>query len=438
MRILLTAHQFLPEHASGTEILTLHTAQELRKRGHDVRVFTGFPAKVSLIDSQRFDSYEYQGLPIHRFLHEHVPMFDQTNIVEMEYNNHLFGNHFRTFLKTNPQDMVHFFHLSRLSAAAIDACSDARTPMAFTATDFWSLCPTSQLRLSDGSLCNGPDPLAQNCVRHLVEVSQPNEVRSRLRVLPDAAYLRGHRRDTKRPPAGTLVFPFVHSISSRPEFIRQRLNKIDRILVPTRLMQSLLTKNGIHSSRQRYVPYGIDLQHMTRDINKGRARALRVGFVGTLFEHKGAHLLIRAIRSISNDIPVELKIYGKLNEFPAYVGELRTLAGDDERIQFAGTFPNEEIGRIFTGLDVLVVPSIWYENTPLVIYSAMAAGCPVIATNLGGMSEAVDHHVNGLLFEIGNVEQLAAHIQTLALDRDTLRRLFKSHAHAQEHSAVRR
>ena len=92
-------------------------------------------------------------------------------------------------------------------------------------------------------------------------------------------------------------------------------------------------------------------------------------------------------------------------------------------IRFCGVFPNEQIGKIFAKLDVLVVPSIWYENTPLVIYSAQEAGCPVIASNLGGMAEVVEHEKNGLLFEVGNVTSLAATIERLSGDRRLLRQL---------------
>ena len=69
--------------------------------------------------------------------------------------------------------------------------------------------------------------------------------------------------------------------------------------------------------------------------------------------------------------------------------------------------PNESIGDVFSELDVLVVPSVWYENTPLAIYSAQEAGCPVIASNLGGMSEVIKHEKNGLLFEAGDFVGLA-------------------------------
>jgi glycosyltransferase involved in cell wall biosynthesis len=74
-------------------------------------------------------------------------------------------------------------------------------------------------------------------------------------------------------------------------------------------------------------------------------------------------------------------------------------------------------------LDVLVVPSIWYENSPLVIYSAQAAGCPVIASNLGGMAEVVEHEKNGLLFEAGDVAGLSSAIERLVGDRQLLQQL---------------
>ncbi len=417
MRILLTIHQFLPDHASGTEILTLHTAQELKRRGHQVEIFTGYPAKVPLTDAERFDSYEYGGLKIHRFNHQHMPMGEQTNIIEMEYRNELFGNYFAKFLQRHPQDMVHVFHFARLSGLTIDACVEAGIPTVFTPTDFWSVCPLIQLRLPDGSLCQGPTTFAANCVRHVVEVSQPQEISSRLRVLPNAAVAAGVVAIQNNLLPERWYSPLVRALAGRPEFIRQRLNMVDRILAPTHLMENMLARNGIHRSRISYVPYGVELAHIRRNINKGREDRLRVGFIGTIVEHKGAHLLIKAVRSLPEQVPISLDIYGKMTEFPDYGATLQEMAAGDPRISFKGTFPNDQIGNVFNTLDCLVVPSLWYENTPLVIYSSMASGCPVVATNLGGMSEAVTHNVNGLLFEKGNAAQLARLLKRMALDR---------------------
>ena len=74
-------------------------------------------------------------------------------------------------------------------------------------------------------------------------------------------------------------------------------------------------------------------------------------------------------------------------------------------------------------LDVLVVPSTWYENAPGVIFEAFAAGMPVIATDLGGMSEFVKPGENGLLFALGDAQDLAGQLRTLIDDRDLLGRL---------------
>jgi len=203
------------------------------------------------------------------------------------------------------------------------------------------------------------------------------------------------------------------------------MNRLDRVIVPARLMENILKKNGLLQDKIVFSAFGINLIHMPRVAARQESDKLRVGFIGTLAEHKGAHILLKAVRSISEGVPIELKIYGNPDEHPEYVRELHLIAGDDKRIAFCGTFPNNQIREIFAGLDVLAVPSIWYENTPLVIYSAQAAGCPVIASNLGGMSEAVEHEVNGLLFELGDISGLADAIRRLIEDRNLLHELSK-------------
>ena len=428
MKIVLTVHQFLPDHASGTELLTLHTAQELQRRGHDVRIFTGYPAKTHLADDDRFDSYEYAGLPVDRFHHAAVPMGGQTDLLELEYRNDLFARHFAQYLARHKPDIVHFFHLYRLSASAIAAAVHARVPTVFTPTDFWTICPLIELRLPGGELCRGPGLMSQNCVQHLSAVNNVDLGPGFTRRPPLFPTLATAARiwAIKHSYAGrnTHYGNFVRTVAARHPYIRESMNHVDRILVPTKIMETLLAENGIDRARLRHVRYGIELQNIQRHPEtKGTTPALRVGFIGTLAEHKGAHLLIDAVRALPPSVPIDLKIFGNPHEFPAYVARLHGLAADDPRIHFLGTFPNTQIGEVFSDLDVLVVPSIWYENTPLVIYSALAAAVPVIATNLGGMSEAITPEKTGLLFAKGDSAQLAAHLTRLAADRPFLRTL---------------
>jgi len=86
---------------------------------------------------------------------------------------------------------------------------------------------------------------------------------------------------------------------------------------------------------------------------------------------------------------------------------VRALAGDDRRIQFMGPFERPRLAEVLSQVDVVAVPSVWLENAPVVIAEAFAAGRPVIATDLPGMSELVEHEVNGLLFSRGDVSALA-------------------------------
>lgn len=423
MKLFLTVHQFLPDYSSGTEILTFKVAKELQNLGHEVTVFTGYPAQRPMKESERFDSYSYENITVNRFYYANIPLGNQDNIIETEYNNLFFADYFRQYLIEFKPDIVHFFHLSKLSASAIDICVDLGIPRVMTTTDFWLVCPTNQLRLPDGKLCNGPNRSSVNCLRHIVEISQSSKTHARLRTLPDwlVTLLIWIIKNKLLPK---LWFSdYVSALVDRQQFMKNRMNKLDRVLVPTRLMQNILQNNGLNPNLISYLPYGLDVEDIVPDDNKGSKKELRVGFIGTLFEHKGTHLLIEAIQNLLPNLAIELKIYGKLEEFPEYVAKLYEIAKGDPRIKFCGTFPNQEIGKVFAELDVLVVPSIWYENTPLVIYSAQAANCPVIATNLGGMSEVIHHEVNGILFEKGNIVELANSIRRLYEDRILLKNL---------------
>jgi len=77
---------------------------------------------------------------------------------------------------------------------------------------------------------------------------------------------------------------------------------------------------------------------------------------------------------------------------------------------------------VLDGLDVLIVPSLCYENTPTVIYEALAHGIPVIVSDQGGMKELVETYRGGWLFPRGDVRALAELIERLARDREEVRR----------------
>jgi glycosyltransferase involved in cell wall biosynthesis len=423
MRIVLVAHQFFPEYGAGTEVLTYHTAKELMKRGHEVRVIAAHPVKGPVPRRRGFDQYTYDGMCVYRFLHSNTYSIDPANPMEAEYNNRLFASQLREWLMGFRPDLVHFYHLQRVSVSGIDVCRQLDIPTVFTVVDFWPFCPTNQLLQSDHSLCEGPDEDAANCIKHLAMISQGNWVGTILNGVPLPIMRVLVRMCRSRLWFEGRYGPMVWAVTRRREHVTGRLQGIDRVLVSTRFMESKIHGLGLERGRVLHFPFGVDVAKDVGVSEKGTHPDLQVGFIGTLYEHKGAHVLVDAIRRLPLGQRVVVKIYGDQKQFPRYMAQLRSMAAGDERVEFCGTFPQSQIAQVLSELDVLVVPSLWYENAPLVVGSAQAVGVPVIATDVGGLNETIVHGLNGLLFERGNAVQLAEMIRKLCEDRKLVKRL---------------
>lgn len=425
MKILLTVHQFVPDYTSGTEILTFSVAKELLRRGHEVFVYTGFPAQQDMPDNTRLDRYEIEGIRVYRYYHSIKPLADQQVITEIEYNNHLAAQFFETIVQEVQPDIIHFFHLSRLGIGLVDVAIAKGILAYLTPTDFWSVCPTGRLLLDDGSLCDGPSAAGGNCVKHVVMITRGDRVKKYaplMNVIPtpvvDIMVSMSKSFLGKIHPFGLEVA----AMSNRLSFNITKLNKLNAIFSPTRLMTKTLIHNGVNANLIRQSAFGIDISNYEPHNRQRNDMARTIGFIGTLSPHKGCHILIQAFKQL-NLPDLRLKIYGNSNEFPDYYAELKTLSSNNENIEFCGTFPNTQIASVLNALDVLVVPSLWYENTPLVVFSAFAAHCPVIASDFPGMSEVVLHEQNGLVFPAGNSDALAEQLCLLATTPDLLARL---------------
>ena len=427
MNILLTVHQFFPDYSSGTEVLTLSVARELRRRGHRVTIVTGYPTSRQLIDEARVDDYYYDGFRVFRFHHAFQPLGRQEIVTEIEYDNRLASSYFARILEAMTPDVVHFFHLNRLGAGLIDVTLQHRVACYYTPTDFWAVCPLSQLLLGDGTLCSGPSPYGGNCVKHYAALSPSRASRTNmaLRTLPVAAIDQLIATAPKINLAA--VYPPVLeavAMGARARFVIERMNCLDAIFSPTRFMTETLVRHGVDVRRIQDTAFGIDMSrfHKARSERTSPTTARTFAFIGTLSPHKGCHVLIEAFKRLDAS-DTRLLIYGDLEQFPEYGAKLRSLAENVASIEFRGTFPESDIVEVLDECDALVVPSLWYENTPLVIYSALAAGRPVIGSDFPGISAAIRPNENGLLFPAGNADALSAHMRLLAITPGVVCRL---------------
>ena len=172
--------------------------------------------------------------------------------------------------------------------------------------------------------------------------------------------------------------------------------------------------------RTVYLPFGLDPTHLSVAQAGTSSARLRIGYLGQFAPHKGVHLLLAAFQKlVGPSQSCELILHGHISDASPYERRLLQTAKRDPNIAFAGPYPNQQVGQVLRSLDVIVVPSMWYENRPTVIVEAHATQTPVVATRLGGMAELIAHDENGLLFEAGSVQDLAKQLQRL-LDEPAL------------------
>ncbi|MBI4121901.1 MAG: glycosyltransferase family 4 protein [Parcubacteria group bacterium] len=132
-----------------------------------------------------------------------------------------------------------------------------------------------------------------------------------------------------------------------------------------------------------------------------RQSGIRLAFIGQLAEHKGLHTLRQAFSHIA-DNHLQLLIVGS----GPLEAEMRQWQEQDKRVQYLGRLGNEALPQFLASIDAVIMPTKTYENSPTVVFEALAAGVPVIASDIGGTGEPVQEGKTGFLVPSGNVAAL--------------------------------
>lgn len=406
-RILLCVHQFFPDFSAGTEVLVLSTAKALEAIGYVVHIATG---AVTNSKTASLDTYCFQGFTIHRINTPYEQGSFDAETVLSEYENRDISWLFSAVLEQFSPDLVHFFHFKNLTLSCLQECLNRSIPTAFTPTDYWLTCRTCQLLKPWGEPeCNGPEKLAGNCLRHIIINTKRTALVSLAKKLPGFCFSALALFLTKiRLPESSKIQRLSIDLKERKPRIFSYLDKIDALFPPTRSLENTLLAGGINPSKIQRLRYAIEqpVADDTLIATSRSSRTFKVGFIGTLVEHKGCHVLLSALKSMP-PCEMEINIYGALEHYPAYVDTLKSIVGEDERVRFCGTFPSDDIGNVLGQLDVLVIPSTWRENAPLVLLNAIASGTPVIASDVEGITEYLNPTDDVTLFTAGNSRELA-------------------------------
>ncbi|HUZ65568.1 MAG TPA: glycosyltransferase family 4 protein [Acetobacteraceae bacterium] len=373
MRILVIAHGHPDLSTGGGEIAAYRQAQELRRQGHA----TLFLARAPTGASRAGTPFSVRaGQPDDVLFHS--PAFDR--FLNSQRTKWALHEEFRSLLESFRPDAVHLHHYMHLGLEFIREARkySATLPIVMTLHEYMAICDhDGQMVKTDGRLCEASSPL--DC--HLC--------------FPD-----------KAPQEFFL----------REQFHKSYFALVDRFVCPSRFLLERYAAWGIERAKLLCIENG---QHLppaapAPDTDEAAAAASlcrRFGFFGQISRLKGIDLLFDAIGMLDPATAGTpgFRIHGSLqwqtDAFrAAFADRLATLGG---RVAFGGPYRAQDVGALMREVGWVVVPSIWWENSPLVIQEAFAHGRPVIVADIGGMAEKVQERVNGLHFRARSAAHLA-------------------------------
>jgi len=216
-------------------------------------------------------------------------------------------------------------------------------------------------------------------------------------------------------------------MEERAACIKNVCSVVDLFIAPSEFLRKKFIEFGISQDKIIFSQYGFKLDSF-KNSKKTISSKLVFAFIGNIIPAKGIHILIKAFNRVK-DNNVELKIYGKISSYKGslagYLHNMRRLA-KNKNIRFMGGFENKDAAKIFSGIDVLIVPSIWQENSPLVIQEAFLAKVLVIASNIGGIPELIKDGSNGLLFHTADADDLYKKMEYMIHNPHTINKFKKS------------
>jgi glycosyltransferase involved in cell wall biosynthesis len=404
----MAVHAFPPRSTAGVEVYTLRLARALLARGHEVLV-------LSAVHDLAAEPYATR-----RRRHEGVDVCEVVNVhhrgtLEATYDDPDVDRAVGPVVREFRPDCVHVQHLLNLSCGLITAARDVGSRVVLTLHDYWLSCPRDGLRMrEDLALCRTMDHAV--CARCLA--GSPYLVPPLQRAVAGAARGVGlgrhlHRLHARAPRLTAAALRLARraapvadgsraaAMDRRAGALLAALEHVDVVLAPTSFARERALEFGVSPAKVRVGRLGV-LAAPGRPRAAGPRR--RVGFVGTVAPHKGVHVLIEAFRGVA-DPDATLGIHGSESVFPAYAAALRREAAGDGRIRFHGPFAEGGQGGVIGGMDVLALPSVWWENSPLTVLEALGGGVPVVASRTGGVPELIDGDA-GVLVPPGDADAL--------------------------------
>jgi glycosyltransferase involved in cell wall biosynthesis len=341
--------------------------------------------------------------------------------------------HLRAFFKAIDPDVVHLHHTMFFGYDVLRELRNSlpNSPIVYTLHEFMPICHRQgqMLKVTDDRPCLDPSP--RHCTECFPEITQ-------------------------------------QTFFMRKQFIQSHLSVVDRFIAPSAFLGQRYVDWGIPEEKILVEEYG-----RTPPCGEAAATSLgpcrdRFGFFGQLTPYKGLQVVLEAMAKLRGgpepgEDPLITALERAAGGAPAPAGGAQArptlrvhganldlqpgpfqnrikdlLEQTRDRVTFVGHYSHDDLATWMSEVDWVIVPSIWWENSPLVIQEAFHFGRPVICSGIGGMAEKVRDGIDGLHFQANDPTSLAA-VMTHAVEtpglwerlRSGIRPVYRMDEHAE-------
>jgi len=379
MKILLVNYRYFI--SGGPEKYMFNITKKLEKEGHEV-----IPFSIKSNKNEKTEYEKYFAEPIggrDAVYYEDCKKTPKTIIQMLSRSIYSFETKkaIKKIIKDTNPDVVYILHfVNKLSPSIIKGAKEMKKPVVLRLSDYFLLCPKFDF-LSEGEIC-------EDCLKY------------------------GYKSCIKKKCVKNSLFAsIVRVMSMKIHKLIKIYNNVDVIITPSKYLKSKLEKNGFENNEIYHIPTFCN--EKSADINNVGQYGL---YFGRITKEKGVEYIVKAYEKLDENH--KLKIMGddstpEAAKIKQYIQEKNI-----KNIEFLGFKQGEELENIIKNSRFIMVPSIWYENLPNTILEGFAYGKPVIATNIGSLTETIKDGENGFLFNIGDINKIVESI--LKLDDDNL------------------
>jgi glycosyltransferase involved in cell wall biosynthesis len=412
IKILQVIHQYPPYSSQGSEVYCQQLCQLLSSKGDQVGVF--HLSNIQPRYPKRLDRRIVNGIRLY-----HCIDAGEYSRLANRSNSFLIKSFTRVLNEFAP-DVVHFHNYLSLGDNLVGLAKDHHCAVIYTLHDYGLLCPNQHLLMEGDILCSkNSSDFFEGCCPTFIRVPPQRQANFAAQI-PSLARWRQfalNQPGRKRRAIMRLAVNFAEMILGSPETFHVEIKKqffftatqrifagVDLFLAPSQFLAQKYIACGIPPDRIVHLHYG--MRHFPRIPPLQRqTKRLQFGYIGAFHAHKGVDLLLEAFRGLGDR--ATLHLHGSSFGSPISDAHFRQKTAHlMPGVVLHGRYENNQIATILASLDAVIVPSRWFENSPLTIQEAQIAGIPVVTADVGGMAELVRDGVDGRLFRCNDAIDL--------------------------------